>query len=149
MLFTNYLILAGAALAAAVPSELAGPKPNQFTITNFVFGCTVGCDWSFNVAVQGSGPDHPPVKKPVKCSGNVNDAKDYVDCGKISDTQRIKAYIVKATNQLKLEYEVQKPNHGAVYRYTGEKKVYAATGEHAKLQKPNFVVKETGSTGVA
>ncbi|EME47858.1 hypothetical protein DOTSEDRAFT_51158 [Dothistroma septosporum NZE10] len=150
MLFTRYLVLAGAALGAAAPSELANKasKPKQFAVTEFVFGCTDGCYWNFKVAVQGEGPNHPPVQKPVECSGSLDDNKDYVDCGEISKTQTIRAYIVKATNELMLKYEVQKPKQGAMYQYTGEKKVYAATNDPKKLQKSSFIVKETSPTRV-
>ena len=124
-------------------------QKHEFNVTNFVFGCTVGCYWYLDVSVEGNGPNHPAVKTPIHCEGGLDEDKDYVKCGNISDTQAIYAYIVKDTNQLKLQYEVQKPEETAVYRYYGHKKVYAATSDQADLQKPNFDVKESKVTAVA
>ncbi|KAI5363083.1 hypothetical protein Slin15195_G104600 [Septoria linicola] len=122
--------------------------PGNFAVSNFVFGCTAGCNYSFDLAVEGSAENHPAVTKSVKCSGDL-EATDYVQCGHVSKTQRLYAYIEKDTNKLKLEYEVSRPKASAVYRYTGEKTVYAATSDQADKQKKNFKVKETAATGVA
>lgn len=150
MLYSNLLALGAATLAVAAPAaDTTQAKKHQFAVTNFVFGCTVGCDWYFDVAVEGNGPDHPAVKTPVHCKGGLDEDEDYVKCGNISDTQAIYAYIVKDTNELMLQYEVQKPAETAVYRWYGEKKVYAATSDQAALQKPNFKVVESKATGVA
>lgn len=56
---------------------------------------------------------------------------------------------MKDTNELKLQYEVQRPKNSAVYKYYGEREVFAATGPNAGMQEKEFVVKESLSTGVA
>lgn len=163
MHFPTFIAATCATLAAATqPSTYSNtntnsyPKssntnltPGSFSITNFVFGCTVNCSYNFDLAVTGSAENHPAVKKPVKCSGNLDSTTDYVECGYVSKTQKLYAYIVKDTNQLKLQYEVQRPKNSAVYKYYGEREVYAATGPNAGKQEKEFVVKESLSTGVA
>ena len=141
MLFTKYFALSAAALATANPLEQA-TQGKAFVITNFIFGCTIGCDWSFNVVIQGSGPNHPPVKLPVKCSGNTDNALDYTDCGVVSDTQKIRAYVTMDTNVLNLEYDVQKQSQNLVYHFTGELKVRTTMSTGPKKQKKKFMVKE-------
>lgn len=143
-----------ATLAAATTPSTYGDSnqsqlPGKFAITSFVFGCTVGCSYSFDLSVSGNAENHPAVKKLVTCSGDLDTATDYVECGHVSKTQRLYAYIVKDTNELKLQYEVQRPKTGAVYRYMGERVVYSATSDQAALQKKQFKVKETNATAVA
>ena len=153
MHFPTVIAATCATLAAATtPSTYdnkASQLPGKFAITNFVFGCTVGCSYSFDLSVSGNAENHPAVKKPVKCSGNLDTATDYVECGHVSKTQKLYAFIEKDTNELKLQYEVQRPKTQAVYRYMGEKVVYAATSDNAALQKESFKVKETSATAVA
>ncbi|KAI5363070.1 hypothetical protein Slin15195_G104470 [Septoria linicola] len=125
--------------------------PGAFNITNFIYGCTSGCYWYFNVSVEGTYANHPAAPTPVYLQGGLDENTDYVR-GNVSGTQQISAYIVKETNTLKLEYEVSYPDlgpSGAVYRYYGEQVVYAATSVNASLQEPNFKVNETRFTGVA
>lgn len=138
------LAVAAASLASAAPGT-----PGTFDVSKFTFGCTVGCDWNFDVKVTGSGPNHPAVPNAVHCAGQLDKNTDYVPCGKISDTQSISAYIVKDTNELKLKYDVSFPKKNTAFSFMGQQKVYAATSSQADLQKPAFQVKETSSTGVA
>lgn len=149
MKFSSALALAGASLAAAAPTTTDPLAGQNFNVTNFVFGCTVGCDWYFDLAIEGSAANHPETLPPVKCQGNLDDTTDYKECGFVSETQHLYAYIVKATNELKLQYEVFNYNTGATYRYYGNETVYAATGDNADLQEPNFKVPESSATGVA
>ncbi|KAK4496809.1 hypothetical protein PRZ48_012793 [Zasmidium cellare] len=145
---STVLALGAATLAAAAPVA-ENTQAYAFDVTNFVFGCTVGCYWSLDVSVEGEGEHHPAVDTPVHCEGGLDEDTDYVQCGNVSDTQAIYAYIVKDTNELKLQYEVQYPEETAVYRYYGQQVVYAATSDKADLQEPNFKVLETETTGVA
>jgi len=139
-----------ATLAAAAPTSNSAHKTNKFAVTNFVFGCTSGCYWNFDLAVKGSEVNHPAISTPVHCSGGLDENKDYVDCGGVSATQNLRAYIVKATNELKLEYEVRPYTEpGSVYRYYANTTVYAATGSDAKKQKTDFTVKQSSATAVA
>lgn len=149
MHFSSVLALGAATLATAAPLLDLAQEDYQFNVTNFVFGCTVGCYWNFDVSVEGSGPNHPAVDTPVHCEGGLDEDTDYVQCGNVSETQTIYAYIVKENNDLKLQYEVQVPGETAVYRYYGNQTVYAATSDQADLQEPNFKVLETEATGVA
>ncbi|KAF2159186.1 hypothetical protein M409DRAFT_71191 [Zasmidium cellare ATCC 36951] len=148
MLYSNILALGAATLAAAAPVA-ENTQDYAFNVTNFVFGCTTGCYWYLDVSVEGEGPHHPAVNTPVHCEGGLDEDTDYVQCGNVSDTQAIYAYIVKDTNELNLQYEVQYPEETAVYRYYGQQTVYAATSDQADLQEPNFKVLETETTGVA
>lgn len=146
MQFSNLLTLGAASLAVAAPA-LEKREQNQFAVTHFSYGCTVGCDWSFDVAIQGSEANHPAINEPVSCSGNLQNT-DYVKCGDVSATQTIYAYIEKDTNQLKLQYEVNNLQ-GAIYHYYGQQQVYASTSAQADQQQAEFLVPETQSTGVA
>lgn len=110
---------------------------------------TSSCYYSFNVTVPDSAQNHPAILTPVHCSGSLDDDKDYVTCGHISQTQSIAAYIVKDTNELKLRYNVENPTEGSYYSYFGEKRVYAATSADADKQKSSFEVTESKATGVA
>lgn len=146
---SSFLALAAATLATAAPLDLTvATDAGSFAVSNFVFGCTVGCNWYFDVAVEGDFANHPAVPTPVHCEGSFEDV-DYVECGAVSDTQSILAFIEKDTNTLALQYVNQIPAETAVYRYYGNTTVYAATSENADLQKPEFTVPETSFTGVA
>lgn len=152
---SSFLTLAAASFAAAAPLELsifAAPTTGNFSVTDFVFGCTVGCNWYFNVTVEGEFANHPAVTTPVPCEGSFEDV-DYVECGPISETQSVYAYIQKgnetADNLLKLQYTNSVPSNTAYYNYFGEEVVYAATSDKAALQEPEFIVEETSATAVA
>ncbi|CAK3820394.1 Hypothetical predicted protein [Lecanosticta acicola] len=150
MRFSSALALTGAALAAASPLVTKNPlEGNNFNVTNFIFGCTAGCFWYFDVSIDGSEANHPAIDTPVHCEGNLDDNKTYKPCGNVSETQHISAYIVKDTNELKLQYEVFNYYTAATYWYLGNTTVYAATGDNAALQKPNFRVNETSAYAVA
>lgn len=146
---SSFLALAAATFAAAAPLDLTvAADTGSFAVTNFVFGCTVGCSWNFDVKVNGNFANHPNVPNPVHCEGSFDDT-DYVECEHVSNTQSILAYIEKDNNSLKLQYVNQIPAETAVYKFYGNQTVYAATGENAALQQKEFTVPETSSTGVA
>ncbi|CAK1358049.1 hypothetical protein CB0940_07293 [Cercospora beticola] len=151
MYYSTILAASLASIAAAAPAKresYAADLPGTFEISNFVFGCTVGCNYNFDLTVSGSAENHPAVAPTyVKCSGDL-ESTDYVQCGDVSETQRLYAYIEKDTNELHLQYEVQNYNTGAIYRYYGEEIVYAATSEDADKQEECFEVKENRATGV-
>ena len=149
-MYASTLVAAGfAALASAAPAT-SSTNQYAFEVTNFVFGCSAGCYYNFDVTAPDSGLNHPAITTPVHCSGGLDQDTDYVTCGTISETQSIAAYIVKATNELKLRYEVNVPTEtGGRYDYYGEKEVYSATGDDASKQSANFSVPETSATGVA
>jgi hypothetical protein len=136
------LALGAATLAAAAPAANKHHAKNEFSVTNFSFGCTGSCYWSFNLTVpQVKSERHPLVLDPVTCSGNLDQDTDYILCDPIpSSSQVLKAYVVKATNELKLLYQVNLPELGERYVYEGETEVYSATGNDAAKQKENFVV---------
>ena len=133
-----------AALVSAAPLEERASK-NYFAVSNFVYGCTVTCDYSFDVSVVGSQTEHPSVDTPVTCSGHTGKQK-YKKCGRVSDTQSIYAYIDK-DDKLQLDYEYDDIAAGARYNYYGHKHVNAETS--GKPQKKNFKVIESSATGVA
>lgn len=141
------IALGAAALATASPIEARQSiDDNYFQVSNFVYGCTTTCDWSFNVYVTGDdGANHPGFSTPVKCSGSTA-KQDYKACGKVNNKQSVSAYIDE-DNKLQLQYEVNKPAKGERYNYFGHKKVNAATS--GKPQKKNFKVVESSATGVA
>ena len=146
---SSILTLGTAALAAAAPAQLEERQAElgQFHVSNFVYGCTTTCDWSFDVTVGPKFANHPPVKKTVHCEGST-DIKSFQDgtCSDISDTKTIRAFI-GPQNRLRLQYEVSFPEEGSRYAYTGGKKVNAQTS--GKPQPSEFVVPETKATGVA
>ena len=115
---SSILALGAAALVSAAPlEERAGL--GEFSITNFVYGCTTTCDWSFDVTIGPKSDHHPAVKKAVHCEGST-DIKGFQDgsCADISDTQTLRAFIGPA-NRLKLQYEVSFPSEGSTYWYQG------------------------------
>lgn len=149
------LVIAG----TAPLRERAIPSNQYFGISNFTFGCTTTCDWSFDVAIHGNNTNHPAVRELVSCSGS-NETQDYVDCGHISGSQSIAAYI-NLQDQLQLQYEFNNVTsrhafHNAStgygnttaqarFRYYGDTHVKPETIELA--QPESFNVKE--STAVA
>ena len=107
-----------AALATSSPIEARqDTSGNTFNVSNFVFGCTVTCDWSFDVTVSGSQTNHPALTTAVTCSGSTTD-KDFVECTEIGNgnTRYVAAYITGA-DQLRLKYHVSKPKQGAYYEF--------------------------------
>jgi hypothetical protein len=143
-MLSNYLtILAGAAaLTAAAPLEQR-ETTNYFAVTGFNYGCTGSCAFTFDVSIHGSEANHPAIDEPVTCSGAAP-SDTYFDCGKISETQSIGAYIDE-NDQLKLAYYVNAMD-GNYYSYFGQTQVYALTGPKAGLQNTSFNVDETSST---
>ena len=133
-----------AALASAAPLEERASS-NYFAVSNFVYGCTVTCDYSFSVSVVGDQAEHPSVDTPVTCSGHSGTQK-FKKCGRVSDTQSIYAYIDK-DSKLQLDYEYHDVKAGATYNYYGHQHVNTATS--GKPQRKNFKVKESSATGVA
>ena len=141
---STVLALGLATAASASPIESRAANPLQFEVSNFVFGCTVTCDWSFDVTVPSKAAG-PTVSTPVTCSGSTTD-KDYKECSAISNKLSIAAYIDKK-NQLQLKYEVQKPAKGQTCDYYGHKHVNAATS--GRPQKDAFSVNLSKATCVA
>ncbi|KAK5166894.1 uncharacterized protein LTR77_007623 [Saxophila tyrrhenica] len=137
-----------AALATSSPIEARqDDSGNVFSVSDFVFGCTTTCDWSFDVTVVGSQlPNHPPVKNAVTCSGSLED-KDFVECSEFGNGNRYVAAYITPANQLRLKYHVTKPRQGAYYEYFGHRKVNAQTS--GKPQPTEFTVKEVRAIGVA
>ena len=145
---STILTLGLAAVATSSPlAPRADGSGNYWEVSNFVFGCTTTCDWSFDVTVHGSSANHPEVLAPVTCSGSTT-KQDYKTCSKIgnSDTRSVAPYIDE-NNKLRLPYQVQKPKQGARYDYYGHKHVNAETS--GKPQKKQFKVQESSATGVA
>ncbi|KAK4627303.1 Ecp20-3 [Fulvia fulva] len=148
MLASSLLTLAAATLATALPAGVEpAAAPGQFEVTNFVFGCTVGCDWYLDIAVH---PDiagtHPSVPNGVHCEGNLDDNKSFKECAHVSNGSKLYAFISKDDNLLQLRYEVTDVATSTVYNYYGEKAVYAATSDYADLQTPEFNVTEISGT---
>ena len=135
------LALGAAALAAAAPTTQQ--KKDSFEVSKFVFGCTAGCYYNFDVAYNGGESYH--------CAGSTT-LTDYVECT-AGDDKNLLAYIDNTTdktkNILKLEYVDSDVDAGTRYNYYGHKRVYAATSSDADKQKPEFTVKVSSSTGVA
>jgi hypothetical protein len=106
------------------------------------------------VSVAGDSENHPAVNTPVKCKGGLDENPTYVDCGFVSDTSTISAYIIKANtteevNTLQLKYTANKPAENSWCQFTGSSVVYAETSTDAALQQPNFSVNETSYQCVA
>ncbi|KAM3424602.1 hypothetical protein BST61_g6592 [Cercospora zeina] len=148
MFYSTILAASLAALAAAAPAKRAD-LPGTFEVTNFSYGCSASCYWSFDLSVSGSAENHPAVDPTYKCSGGLDENTDYVQCAKVSETQSLSAYIEKDNNTLHLQYDVQNYNTGATYKYFGEEVVYSSTGSDADKQKESFCVPENRATGVA
>jgi uncharacterized protein YjbJ (UPF0337 family) len=134
------IALGAAALAAAAPTTQQ--KKDSFEVSKFVFGCTSGCYYNFDVAYNGGETYH--------CAGALTDT-DYLQCTGADDN--LTAYIDNATdktkNILKLQYEDSDVEAGTRYNYYGHKRVYAATSSDADKQKAKFAVKVSSATGVA
>ncbi|KAF2216952.1 hypothetical protein CERZMDRAFT_89740 [Cercospora zeae-maydis SCOH1-5] len=146
MFFPTILAASLASLAAAAPAKR--DLPGTFEVTNFVYGCSASCFWSFDLGVSGSAQNHPATGPTVKCSGSLDNDTDYVQCGTVSETQTLSAYIEKANNVLHLRYDVTNYNTGATYKYYGDETVYSSTGPDAAKQEESFCVKENRATGV-
>ena len=145
---STIIAVAASTLAGAVPVTRDASLPGTFEVTNFSFGCTASCYYSFDVVVSGSADHHPDFTTPVKCSGGLDENTDYTECGTVSQTQSVLAYIEKDTSLLKLKYVTQDLSNGATYSYLGEKEVYSATGPNADKQSADFCVPETTAFGV-
>ncbi|EME88453.1 uncharacterized protein MYCFIDRAFT_209811 [Pseudocercospora fijiensis CIRAD86] len=139
------LAVAASTLASASPFEdVAPPVNSQYDVTKFVYGCSAGCHWSFNVTVEGEYKNHPELQTPVTCSGGLDENQDYKKCdGAPSETQEVAAYIDKATNLLKVRYTVKNLEEHNTYKFYGDKRVYASTSADAKLQQEDFAVPES------
>jgi hypothetical protein len=148
-LSTAALTLAGSTLATAVAATEA---PNTFEVTNFSFGCTTDCAWTFSATVTGDHPpNHPALTTPVTCSGSFTGPDDpngsqYTPCSKTDSPEgsstELYARIDAKTNELGFLYYVYTPT-GHNYLYLGEKTVYAATGPDAEKQASAFSVVES------
>lgn len=53
-----------AAFAASTPL-VPRVEGNYFQISNFSYGCTTTCDWSFSVTIPNTSANHPAVSSPV------------------------------------------------------------------------------------
>jgi hypothetical protein len=135
------LALGAAALAAAAPTTQQ-KKQDSFEVSKFVFGCTAGCYYNFDVSYDNGSSYH--------CAGSLAET-DYLQC--TGEDENLTAYIDNATdktkNILKLQYEESDVEAGTRYNYYGHKRVYAATSDDASKQKEKFAVKVSSSTGVA
>lgn len=144
MLASTLFTLTAATLASAAPtSDPSTDAKDIFSVSSFVFGCTVGCDYSFDVTFNGGCESH--------CSGNL-DNDDYVECTSKDPSKSISAYIDDSSddkNILKLEYEVTNVEEGSRFNYYGEEQVYTATGYDADKQEAEFEVEVSSVTGVA
>ncbi|CZT18384.1 uncharacterized protein RCC_04228 [Ramularia collo-cygni] len=150
--------LAAATFASAAPVDIPGQQFGSFEVSNFIFGCTSGCNWYFDVSIAGSFLNHPAIDTPVHCEGGwALDPSDvpseYVECGPISQTQSVSAYVTRAVEEgeqsvLNLVYSTSNPLTGAVFKYYGDDNVYSATGYNASLQQSEFSVPETSATAV-
>lgn len=141
---STLLTLATASLAAAAPAKQQQSTNEKFSVSNFVFGCTVGCNYYFDVSYK-DGSAH--------CEGTLDD-KDYVKCkatGKKNKAETLYAYIDTASdkNELKLQAQITDAKAGSYCNYYGQKQVYAATSADADKQKENFKVKNSSATCVA
>lgn len=144
MRVSSILALATAGLVAAAPAKEQTTQNEKFSVSKFVFGCTAGCYYNFDVSYKDAS---------AHCEGSLDD-KDYVKCkatGKKNKSETLYAYIDTTTdkNLLKLEAEVNNVKQGSRCNYYGQKQVYAATSEDADKQKENFKVKNDKATCVA
>lgn len=71
MRVSSILALGAAAMVSAAPLEERA-NLGEFDITNFSYGCTTTCGWSFDVTVGPKSDHHPAVKKPVHCEGTTD-----------------------------------------------------------------------------
>ena len=154
---STIIALGAAGLAAAAPTSAPScgntntgsdntstQTYGTFFVNDFVFGCTAGCYYSFNVNFTTSDEQY-------ECSGSLED-KDYVECKGETSGQSYSAYIDTTTsaNILKLQQTVSNyPDEGAVTHWYGEDQVYAATSSDADKQEPYFSVEATSMTAVA
>jgi hypothetical protein len=138
---SSILAFGAAGLAAAAPTANTGDK-GKFFVNKFVFGCTSGCYYSFNLNFQNDSQ--------YQCSGSLED-KDYVECKGDVANESYYAYIDTTENKniLKLQYEVSNSEEGTVTRYYGEDQVYAVTSSDADKQEENFSVGVSSVTAVA
>ncbi|KAI6904474.1 hypothetical protein KC318_g5419 [Hortaea werneckii] len=153
MFAKNILTTAAASSVLANASPLPAESSDQqqgFEVSNFIFGCTVGCSWYFNATVSGDSANHPCVSTPVYCNGNLDHDTDYKECTSTgSESSSISAFIEKASNTLFLRYTVNDVEAGSTHNYYGNDTVYAATSSDADKQEANFFVPETTVTAVA
>ncbi|KAF1826603.1 uncharacterized protein K489DRAFT_377033 [Dissoconium aciculare CBS 342.82] len=148
---STIIALASSTLVAAAPTPRdTSSSSNIFEISDFVFGCTNDCGWSFKATITGSNPPtHPSLDTPVTCAGNFNvqdpsSGQQYVDCSATGDAKTsLVANIDPKTNVLSLLYLVSAPEDGNNYRYLGQKEVYAVTGPDADKQAADFSVPQT------
>jgi len=153
---STIIALGAATLAAAAPTSTpdscgndSGSTDTQtygsFFVNKFVFGCTAGCYYSFDVSFTTTTDEQST------CSGSLED-KDYVECKGESTGASYSAFIdtTSGSNLLKLQYTVQNyPNEGATTHFYGKDQVYAATSEDADKQEASFSVNADSSTAVA
>lgn len=139
---STIIALGAATLAAAAPTSNAADE-GKFSVNKFVFGCTAGCYYTFDLNFKGESAEY-------ECSGSLED-KDYVQCKGNEGSQAYYAYIDTTENKniLKLQYEVSDVKEQTVTRYYGHKQVYAVTSSDADKQKENFSVKVSSKTAVA
>jgi hypothetical protein len=144
-------------LAAAAPTSVPSCKNSNsgskgtdtqsygsFFVNNFVFGCTAGCYYSFDVSFTTTDAQ-------FECSGSLED-KDYVECKGDVNGESYSAYIDITTdaNLLKLQLTVSNyPDKGTTTHWFGDNQVYAATSSDADKQKDYFSVSATSMTAVA
>jgi hypothetical protein len=157
---STIIAFATAGLVAAAPTSAPSCKNNNnsgskdtttqtygsFFVNNFVFGCTSGCYYSFDVSFT-------TMDEQFKCSGSLED-KDYVECKGDVTGESYSAYIDNTTdataNTLKLQLTVDNyPNEGTTTHWYGEDRVYAVTSSDADKQEASFSVDATSMTAVA
>jgi hypothetical protein len=118
----------------------------SFFVNNFVFGCTSGCYYSFDVSFT-------TMDTQFSCSGSLED-KDYVECKGDVSGESYSAYIDNTTdataNILKLQLTVDNyPDEGTTTHWYGEDQVYAVTSSDADKQEASFSVDATKMSAVA
>lgn len=138
---SSIIALGAATLAAAAPATSKASE--KFNVNKFVFGCTSGCYYTFDLNFSGETAKY-------ECSGSLED-KDYVQCTGAEGSKAYYAYIDTTENKniLKLQYEVSDVKEQTVTRSYGHKQVYAATSVDADKQKKNFSVKVSSKTAIA
>jgi hypothetical protein len=154
---STIIAFATAGLAAAAPTSAPSCKNSNagsastatqsygsFFVNKFVFGCTSGCYYSFDVSFTTTDTE-------FSCSGSLSD-KDYVECKGDVKGESYSAYIDTTTgaNLLKLQLTVSDyPDKGTTTHWYGKDQVYAATSSEADKQKDSFLVEATRMSAVA
>lgn len=132
MLLSNILFF------GAISGVLANPMPKKkksdvgfFDIRGFSFGCATSCTWSFDVRITKTRKYHRWMTRSIRCGGDLDLHQDWRDCGLISKSHNMRVYIVKETNELRLEYSfrdisfnIHRPETKKIVLFQGSKIVH-------------------------